>query len=157
MQSQASTVDQYLNELPPERQEAVAQLRRVFKRSLPKGFVEQMQYGMIGYVVPHTLYPAGYHCDARQPLPFLGLASQKQHISVYHMGVYADADLLAWFKAAHAKASPQKLDMGKACIRYKKPEHIPHELLGELASRMTPAQWIALYEKSVRTNASVKR
>lgn len=150
MQSKASTVADYLAELPPERQAPMKKLRAVLKKHLPRGFAEQMQYGMIGFVVPHSLYPAGYHCDPKQPLPFLHLASQKQSISVYHLGLYAEPALLAWFTEAHAKASPKKLDMGKSCIRYKKPEDIPYELLGELAAKMTPQQWIERYEQNVK-------
>ena len=146
MQSKAATVEQYLAELPPERQPAMTALRELFNRRLPRGFHECMHYGMIGWVVPHTVYPAGYRVDPKQPLPFMALASQKQAISVYHMAVYADPALLAWFTAEHAKASPRKLDMGKSCIRYKNPAHIPFALLGELASRVTPKDWIARYE-----------
>ncbi len=150
MQSQAKTVDQYVAELPPERQAVIEQLRQTFKRQLPKGFEEVMSYGMIGWVVPHKLYPAGYHCDPKLPLPFLAVASQKNFISVYHMGLYADPAMLDWFKQAHAKASPKKLDMGKSCVRYKKPEDVPVALLGELATRMSPQQWIQLYEAQLK-------
>jgi len=153
MQSQAKTVDQYVAELPPERQAVVEELRQTFKRQLPKGFEEVMSYGMIGWVVPHKLYPAGYHCDPKLPLPFLAVASQKNFISVYHMGLYADPAMLDWFKQAHAKASPKKLDMGKSCVRYKKPEDVPVALLGELATRMSPQQWIQLYEAQLQNRA----
>lgn len=149
MQSEAKTVDGYIAELPPERQAALGRLRAEVTRNLPAGFVEQMQWGMVGYVVPHALYPAGYHTDPAQPLPFLALASQKSHIAVYHMGIYADAKLLDWFTAEHAKASPRKLDMGKSCIRYRKPEDIPFELIGRLAGKVTPKQWIASYERNI--------
>lgn len=149
MQSNAATVDEYLAEMPPERQAALERLRALVKKNLPKGFVEQMQWGMISYVVPHSMYPAGYHSDTKQPLPFLTLASQKAHIAVYHMGIYADPKLRAWFTSAHAKATAKKLDMGKSCIRYKKPEDIPFELIGELASKVTPAQWIERYERNL--------
>ena len=146
MQSEALSVEQYLAELPPERQPAMTRLRELFRKKLPKGFEEVMSYGMIGYVVPHTLYPAGYHVDPKLPLPFLNLGSQKQAISVYHLGLYADPALLAWFTAEHAKASLRKLDMGKSCIRYKNPEHIPFALLGDLATRLSPREWILRYE-----------
>lgn len=149
MQSQASSVEQYLAELPPERQSAVRALHRQLVDRLPAGFEAQMSYGMIGYVVPHTLYPAGYHCDPKLPLPFMALASQKGSINLYHMGLYADAELMAWFQAEHARASARKLDMGKSCVRYKKPEEIPLALLGELAARMTVPQWIRLYEEQL--------
>jgi Domain of unknown function (DU1801) len=150
VQSRATSVEQYLTELPAERRPAVTQLRELFNRRLPKGFEERMSYGMIGWVVPHSLYPAGYHCDPRLPLPFLSLASQKRHISVYHLGLYAEGDLLAWFIAEHAKASSRRLDIGKCCVRYGKPDDIPYELLGRLAARMTPRQWIERYEKNVK-------
>jgi len=150
MQSKATTVEQYLEELPADRQKTMEMLRKVIKKHLPKGFKEGMGYGMIGYVVPHSKYPAGYHCDPKQPLPFLSIASQKNFIAVYHMGVYANPALLKWFTAAHAKASPKKLDMGKSCMRYKKQEDIPFELIGELASKITPDEWIAIYEKNFK-------
>ena len=129
MQSKATTVEQYLKELPADRKEAITKLRKVIIKNLPKGFKESMGYGMAGYVVPHSLYPPGYHCTPELPLPFMGFASQKNFIAVYHMGIYADPKLLKWFTDAHAKASPKKLDMGKSCIRYKKPEDIPYELI----------------------------
>ena len=150
MQSKAATVDDYIAELPEDRRKALAQLRKVVKKNLPKGFKESMGYGMMGYAVPHSKYPAGYHCKPEDPLPFMGIASQKNFIAVYHMGIYADPKLLKWFTEAHAKASPKKLDMGKSCIRYKKMEDIPFDLIGELASKMTPDDWIAMYEKNLR-------
>ena len=150
MQSKATTVGQYLAELPADRQKAMPALRKVVKKNLPKGFKEEMNYGMIGYVVPHSRYPKGYHCDPKQPLPFLCIASQKNFVSVYHMGVYANPVLLKWFTAAHAKASPKKLDMGKSCIRYKQPDDIPFDLIGQLVSKITPDEWIAIYEKAFK-------
>lgn len=150
MQSQATTVEQYIAELPDDRRSAIEKLRKKIKKNLPKGFQECMSYGMIGYVVPHSKYPAGYHCSPELPLPFMNIASQKNFIAVYHMGVYAGPALMKWFTTAHAKASPKKLDMGKSCIRYKKPEDIPIELIGELASKITPDEWIAIYEKNIK-------
>lgn len=150
MQSKATTPDAYIAEIPDERLTAFNKLRAVIKKNLPKGFKETMGYGMMGYCVPHSLYPAGYHCNPKDPLPFIGLASQKNFIAVYHMGIYADPALLKWFTTEHAKASPRKLDMGKSCIRYKKPYDIPFELIGELASKMTPQDWIARYEKMLK-------
>ena len=119
--------------------------------ALPAGFQACMSYGMIGYVVPHTLYPAGYHCDPKLPLPFLslGLAEGLDQSSIT-WAIYADPELLAWFQAEHAKASPRKLDMGKSCIRYKKPDDIPFALLEQLAARWTPADWIARYEAQLK-------
>jgi hypothetical protein len=150
MQSKAKTPDAYVAEIPEERQKAFTKLRSVIRKNLPKGFSETMGYGMMGYVVPHSKYPAGYHCNPKDPLPFMGIASQKNFIAVYHMGVYADPKLLKWFTAAHAKASPKKLDMGKSCIRYKKPDDIPFDLIGELASKITADEWIAMYEKVLK-------
>jgi uncharacterized protein YdhG (YjbR/CyaY superfamily) len=150
MQSKATTVDAYLSELPEDRQKAISKLRSVIKKNLPKGFKEGMGYGMMGYSVPHSIYPAGYHCNPKDPLPFAGLASQKNSINFYHMGIYADPKLLKWFTDAYAKAGVGKLDMGKSCIRFKKPEHIPFELIGELCSKMTVDDWISLYEKNLK-------
>ncbi len=148
MQSKATTVDAYLAELPEERQKPMEKLRKVIKKNLPKGFKESMGYGMMGWSVPHSIYPAGYHCNPKDPLPFMGLASQKNSINLYHMGIYADPKLLKWFQEAHAKASAKKLDMGKSCIRYKKAEDIPYDLIGELASKITVDEWIKMYESA---------
>ena len=148
MQSAATSVEQYLKELPSDRKEPMNKLRKEILENLPKGFKEQMSYGMIGYVIPHTLYPAGYHCDPKLPLPFLNIASQKNFIAVYHMGVYADKDLLEWFTKEFSKHSTAKLDMGKSCLRFKKPETIPYKLIGELAGKMTVADWIKRYEEN---------
>jgi len=150
MQSKAATVEDYINELPKERKEAIIKLRKEIKKNLPKGFSEGMGYGVIGYCVPHSLYPPGYHCDPKLPLPFIGIASQKNFIAVYHMGVYADPKLLKWFRDEYAKAGVGKLDMGKSCIRFKKPENIPYKLIGELAAKITPQQWIEMYEKTIK-------
>jgi uncharacterized protein YdhG (YjbR/CyaY superfamily) len=150
MQSKAPTVEQYVAELPPDRQKPITELRKVIKKNLPKGFEEVMSYGMIGYVIPHSKYPAGYHCDPKLPLGFMSIASQKHFIAVYHMGVYANPALLKWFTTAHAKASAKKIDMGKSCIRYKKAEDIPFDLIGQLASKVTPDEWIAMYEKNLK-------
>jgi uncharacterized protein YdhG (YjbR/CyaY superfamily) len=150
MQSKATTVDQYLSELPADRREAVGKLRKAIVKNLPKGFNEVMGYGMIGYVVPHSMYPAGYHCNPRDPLPFMNLASQKNFIAVYHMGIYLDPALLKWFTDEYAKAGAGKLDMGKSCIRFKKMDNIPVELIGTLAARITPAAWIEMYERVLK-------
>lgn len=150
MQSKAATPDEYYASLPEDRKEAMLQLRKEVKKNLPKGFVETMGYAMVGFVVPHSLYPAGYHCDPKLPLPFMGMASQKNAISFYHMGIYSDPKLLAWFTKEYPKHSSAKLDMGKSCIRFKKPEHIPYALIGELVSKMNPQEWIALYESILK-------
>ena len=156
MQSKATTIDAYLAELPEERQDAIGKLRTAIKKNLPKGFKEVMSYGMIGYVVPHSLYPAGYHCTPELPLPFLNIASQKNFIAVYHMGIYADPALLKWFTDEYTKAATVKLDMGKSCIRFKNPEQIPFKLFGELMSKMTVKDWIEKYESVLKTPSKKK-
>jgi uncharacterized protein YdhG (YjbR/CyaY superfamily) len=148
MTSKATTPDQYIAELPADRKEAVTELRKVISKNIPKGFREEMNYGMLGYVVPHTLYPAGYHCDPKMPLPFMNVASQKNFIALYHMGIYAQPALLKWFVEEFPKHSTKKLDMGKSCIRFKKPEDIPFKLIGELAKKMTVKDWVSLYESN---------
>jgi uncharacterized protein YdhG (YjbR/CyaY superfamily) len=150
MQSKATTVDQYLSEVPPERQDAMNKLRKIILKNLPKGFKEVMGYGMIGYCVPHSIYPAGYHCNPKDPLPFAGMASQKNSINFYHMGIYADPKLLKWFTDEYVKTGLGKLDMGKSCMRFKKPENIPYKLIGELCSKITVEKWIEMYEKNLK-------
>lgn len=150
MTSSATSPEQYINEAPEDRREALEKLRTTILENLPKGFQEGMGYGMIGYSVPHTIYPAGYHCDPKTPLPFMSFASQKNSINFYHMGIYADKQLYDWFVAEFPKYSKKKLDMGKSCMRFKKFEDIPFELLGELSKKMTPEQWISLYESAFR-------
>lgn len=150
MQSSAKTVDEYLESLPEDREKAMKELRSVILKNLPKGFKEEMSYGMIGFVIPHSKYPDGYHCSPELPLPFMNIASQKNFVAVYHMGMYADPKLLEWFTTEYPKHSKQKLDMGKSCVRFKKPELIPFKLIGELASKMTPEAWIKLYEKNYK-------
>jgi uncharacterized protein YdhG (YjbR/CyaY superfamily) len=150
MQIQAASPDEYIEKIPEDRKVAMSKLRSVIKDNLPAGFKETMSYGMIGYVVPHSLYPAGYHCTPELPLPFMNIASQKNFIAVYHMGIYANKELLAWFVSEYPKHSNLKLDMGKSCIRFKKPEQIPFELIAELASKMTCDEWIAIYESHVK-------
>ena len=144
MQYRAKTPDEYIDLIPEERQAMMQQLREVIKRNLPDGFEEMISYGMIGYVVPHSLYPDGYHCDPDLPLPFMHIASQKNFIAVYHNGVYTNRDLMKWFVDEYPKHVKTKLDMGKSCMRFKKPEQLPLELIGKLASKMTPQQWISL-------------
>jgi hypothetical protein len=126
-------------------------LIKVIRENLPEGFNEQLSYGMPGWVVPHTLYPSGYHCDPKLPLPFLSMASQKNFIAVYHMGIYADEELMKWFLAEYPKHSTKKLDMGKSCLRFKKVEDIPYELIGQLVSKMSPKDWINCYESKFRS------
>ncbi|HET8886680.1 MAG TPA: DUF1801 domain-containing protein [Salinimicrobium sp.] len=150
MQSSTTTPSDYLESLPEERKEVMKRLHSVITKNLPEGFKTGMGYGMIGYVVPFSLYPSGYHCDAEQPLPFMSLASQKNHIGLYHMGIYSDPTLLEWFVAEFPKHAKRKLDMGKSCIRFKKMDDIPYDLIAELSGKMTPQQWIDIYEKIVK-------
>jgi len=149
MNYDVNTVDEYLNAIPEDRKASVEKLRDTIKQNLPKGFKEQLSYGMIGFVVPHELYPPGYHVDPKLPLPFINIASQKNFIALYHSGVYAMPELLDWFQAEYKKQVPTKLDMGKSCIRFKNPKNIPFELIGKLASKLTVEDWIATYEKNV--------
>ncbi len=150
MQSTATSVEQYIKELAPDRQAAIIQLRKEILKNLPKGFKEEMSYGTIGYVVPHSLYPNGYHCTPELPLPFMSIASQKNFVAVYNMAVYSDKKLLDWFTNEFAKTSTTKLDMGKSCIRFKKMDSIPFKLIGELAGKVTVAEWIQRYEEVLK-------
>jgi hypothetical protein len=150
MTSKATTVAQYISEAPEDRKEALQKLRKVILDNLPDGFQECISYGMIGYVVPHSIYPKGYHCTPELPLPFLAFASQKNSINIYHMGIYAKPELYDWFVTEYPKHSPQKLDIGKSCLRIKKPENIPFELIGELVKKISVSEWIAMYESSFR-------
>lgn len=150
MQSKSTTPNDYVNEIPEERKEAFQKLRKTILDNMPSELEECISYGMIGFVVPHSLYPAGYHCDPKLPLPFVSLASQKNFIALYHMGIYAKKELLDWFVAEFPKHSSKKLDMGKSCIRFKKPEDIPFELIGQLMQKMTAQDWIETYENAFR-------
>lgn len=150
MKTPGTTVEEILANIPEERKEAFYKLHQTIVDHLPAGFEPGISYGGLGYVVPHRLYPAGYHCKPSEPLPFAGLASQKNSINFYHMGIYSDPDLMDWFLAEYPKHSSQKLDMGKSCIRFKKPEHIPYQLMGQLMEKMTAEQWIALYERILK-------
>jgi len=150
MQSTAKNPQEYLDSLPDGRKEAIGKLRNSILEKLPKGFEESMNYGMLCYNVPFSIYPNGYHCNPEMPLPFLSLASQKNFIALYHMGIYADPELLNWFVAEYPKHSKQKLDMGKSCIRFKKMDQIPHGLIAELLGKITPEKWIEMYESAFR-------
>lgn len=150
MQSNATTPEQYIDRLPSDRKEAIEQLRKSILENLPKGFEETMNYGMIGYVIPHSTYPNGYHCDPKMPLPFLNIASQKNFIAVYHMGLYANGDLNDWFVSEYSKRCGMKPDMGKSCIRLKKTDKIPYGLFGELVAKMSADEWIATYEAGIK-------
>lgn len=149
MQSKAETVEQYLDELPEDKKLVISTLRKTILDNLPEGFVEEMNYGMIGYVVPHSIYPAGYHCTPKLPLPFINLVSQKNFIAL-HMMSMADESLANWFTNEYPKYSKAKLDMGKSCIRFKKLDQIPYELIGESVAKMSVNDWIDFYEKTYK-------
>ena len=150
MANGTKAINEYINQLPEERISVFNKLRNVVASNIPKGFEECMNYKMPSFVVPHLLYPNGYHCDAKLPLPFVSIASQKNFIALYHMGIYASTDLLKWFQTEYPKHCKSKLDMGKSCIRFKKMDDIPFELVAELMQKMTVKNWIELYEKKIK-------
>lgn len=150
MKYEANSPDEYIAQLPPERKAVIEKLRGIILQNLPNGFEEQLSYGMLGYVVPHSLYPAGYHVQPELPLPFINLASQKNFIALYHSGIYADPALMNWFKNEYPIHCKRKLDMGKSCVRFKSMDDIPYELIAELCTKMTPQEWISLYENNIK-------
>lgn len=154
MQSSAKTVNDYLDELPEERKAAFLNLRKSIIDNIPKGFEEQLSYGMIGYVVSHSIYPSGYHCNPKLPLPFIAIAAQKNFIALYHMGIYVNPLLLQWFTAEYPKHSNHKLDMGKSCIRFKKLDQIPFDLIGELVRKISVHDWIECYQTQIKSRKS---
>jgi len=157
MKATGKTVKDILINLPEDRSQPFNKLHDVIVKNLPKGFEAAISYGGLGYVVPHTLYPAGYHCKPSEPLPFAGIASQKDSINFYHMGIYSDPLLLKWFVTEYPKHSKQKLDMGKSCVRFKKLDEIPYKLIGELMKKMSAKEWIEKYEATLKPKSiSVK-
>lgn len=150
MQYEANTPEEYIEMIPEDRKGPISKLREVILKNLPEGFEEGITYKMIGYYVPHSIYPSGYHCDPKLPLPFMSIASQKNFIGVYHMGVYSNKELYDWFVEEYGKRCKYKLDMGKSCVRLKRIDDIPYELIGELASKVTVEEWISWYEKSIK-------
>jgi len=150
MTSSAATPEEYIQEAPEERQEALKKLRKIILDNLPKGFEEGMSYGKISYYVPHSIYSAGYHCKPEDPLPFMSFASQKNSVNLYHSGIYAKKELHDWFVAEYPKHVKTKLDMGKSCVRFKKVDRIPYELIAELVQKMTLKEWISIYEQNVK-------
>jgi len=150
MNSNATSVEEYIEELPDDRKDVIIKLRKVINDNLPNWFEEEMSYGMIGYVVPHSIYPAGYHCTPELPLPFINIASQKNHIGFYYMWMYADKELLDWFIWEYPKYCSRKLDMWKCCVRFKKLDDIPYDLIWEIVTKMTVENWINLYENNVK-------
>ncbi|QLE01518.1 DUF1801 domain-containing protein [Galbibacter sp. BG1] len=150
MKIEAHTVNDYLNAIPIDRREAFGKLREVILQNKPEELEETLSYGMIGYVVPHSIYPDGYHCNPKLPLPFINIASQKNYIALYHSGIYANKGLYNWFVGEYAKHTDAKLDMGKSCVRFKKVDTIPFDLIGELVKKMTVEEWIACYESAIK-------
>ena len=150
MKIEANSPDEYVEKVPEERRPSFERLRETVLDNLPAGFEEVMSYGMIGYVVPHSLYPDGYHCTPALPLPFINIANQKNFIAFYHMGIYAEPELLEWFLSEYKALNLRKLDMGKSCMRFKKWEEIPFELIGKLVAKRSPQDWIAVYESQLK-------
>ena len=148
MQLDFKTPQEYVDSLPEDRKIAIEKLRKTIISNLPEGFIEEMSYGMLGYIVPHSIYPKGYHCKPNLPLPFINIASQKNFIGFYHMGIYVNSELLNWFVLEYSKLIKSKIDMGKSCIRFKKMDEIPYELLGELVSKIAVSDWISIYENN---------
>lgn len=155
MTNKVSSPEEYLNNLPTDRKQVIADIRKVIVENLPTGFKEIIGYNMLCYVVPHELYPKGYHCNPKLPLNFISLASQKNYISLHHMGLYEGA-LLTWFKNEWPKHSDKKLDMGVCCIRFKKPEDVPFDLIAELCKKMTVSDWVNYYESALQKNEERK-
>jgi hypothetical protein len=150
MKNTAGPPDEYLESMSEDRKEAMIRMRQTILHNLPAGFEETISYGMIGYIVPHSLCPAGYHADPKLPLPFINIGSQKNHIALHHLGIYADNALRDWFLGEYPKHSPGKPDLGKGCIRFRKTEDIPFDLIGELVKKITVEKWIRMYESTLR-------
>lgn len=150
MKTPGETVEEILKNVPKERTVFFKRLHDEIIKNLPDGFEAAISYGGLGYVVPHKIYPAGYHCKPSEPLPFAGIASQKHSINFYHMGIYSDPRLMDWFLSEYPKHSSRKLDMGKSCIRFKKFEEIPYELIGELMRKISVQDWIETYERVLK-------
>ena len=140
----------YISQLPEERIGPITKIIELLNTNLPQGFEAQMQYNMPSFVVPHSLFPAGYHCNPKEPLPFISVASQKNFIALYHMGLYSNPDIYNWFTSEYPNYSKYKLDMGKSCVRFKRMDEIPFELLAQLFKKITPHDWIELYVQNVR-------
>ncbi len=148
----ANSPEEYISIIPEDKKEAISKLREIILNNIPDGYQETMSYGMIGYVVPKTIYPNGYHCDTKLPLPFISIAAQKNHISLYHLGIYANQEILDWFVSEYSKVSKTKLDIGKGCIRFKKTENIPFQLIEELVKKISVQEWINTYETNIKPN-----
>lgn len=150
MEYNATSPEDYISQVPEERQDILKKLRKIINQNLPKGFEEGIQYGMIGYYVPHSMYPDGYHCTPSEPLPFMSFASQKNSVNLYHMGIYAKPELHDWFVNEYPKHCKRKLDMGKSCMRFKKLDEIPFDLIAELTTKMSVDEWIQIYEDAYK-------
>jgi len=150
MQYEATTPEDYISQLPDDRKGPVSTLRKTILDNLPAGFEEGINYKMLGFYVPLSAYPDGYHCNPKLPVPFMNVASQKNFVALYHMGIYAKKELLDWFLAEYPKHSKYKLDMGKSCIRFKKVDAIPYELIGELVRKMSMEEWLEIYEANIK-------
>jgi len=150
MTYEANTPEEYVAQIPEERKPIISKLTKIIKDNLPEGFEEVLNYKMLGYYVPHSIYPEGYHCDPKLPLPFMNLASQKNSINLYHSGIYAKKELYDWFVAEYPKHAKRKLDMGKSCIRFKKMDDIPYDLISELCTKLTVNKWINIYESGIK-------
>ncbi len=150
MRYESNSIKEYLGLIPEDRREVLTQIRKSLSENILPGFEETLNYGMPGYVIPHSIYPNGYHCDPKLPLPFINYASQKNFVAFYHMGIYANRELLDWFKSEYPKYCNTKLDMGNSCIRFKKMDDIPYSLLGELVSKISVNEWISIYEKNIK-------
>ncbi|OIQ29307.1 MAG: hypothetical protein BM564_06300 [Bacteroidetes bacterium MedPE-SWsnd-G2] len=150
MTSDAKTPQEYIDNLPEDRVEPIQKLRQTVLDNMSKDIEECMNYGMLGYVIPHSIYPDGYHCNPKLPLPLMNIASQKNFVAFYHMGIYADKELYDWFVTEYPNHCKYKLDMGKSCIRFKKMNDIPYQLIGELVKKMNGKQWIDLYETNIK-------
>jgi uncharacterized protein YdhG (YjbR/CyaY superfamily) len=150
MKYEASTPEEYISQVPEERKPVLEKLRNTIKKNLPKGFEEGIQYNMIGYYVPHSIYPDGYHCTSKEPLPFMSFASQKNSINLYHSGIYAIPEIHNWFVTEYPKHSKLKLDMGKSCVRFKKTDEIPFDLIAELCTKVSVEDWIKVYENNIK-------
>lgn len=150
MKIKANSIQEYLENIPEERKDAMNKLITVIRNNTPKEFTEQLNYGMPSWVVPHSIYPNGYHCAPELPLPFMSIASQKNFIALYHMGIYTNPELMNWFVSEYPKHCKRKLDMGKSCVRFKKIEDIPYELIAELCTKTSANEWITLYENNYK-------
>lgn len=150
MQYKANSPEDYINQVPEERKETLNKLRKTIKDNLPEGFEEGMQYSFISYYVPHSIYPDGYHCNPKEPLPFMSFASQKNSVNFYHSSIYANKEIYDWFVEEYPKYCKRKLDMGKSCVRFKKLEEIPYELIAELVRKISVDEWINTYESAIK-------